>query len=662
MALGLGDLFYRLGLKNEGFVKGFDQAGKKTEQFQGKLSKLNSRISATQKLLIGLGTGASLYGIGRLAKSFVSVAASFEQMEVQLNQLTKGKGKQTLEEINAWALKMPVNTQEAVAAFVRMQAMGIDPTIDKLQTLTDVASIFGDEALSRVSLALGQMSASARVSAQDLNQLAQVGIRAKDYLREAFGEWEQEKLVKMGIGVNQAIEAIWKGMDRDFGGAAIKMMKSWNGLVTVFKSGIVEFQRAVMAGGVFEVLKQKLDQINTAMFTWIEANKQLVASKVVEYINKIQSAAVTLWNVLSYDPDIIEWGLIGLVFGGKKFAIIVGGLAHMANWAFNLAKAFEMASKGIISFSDIATSNFKELEDLVNKNQKTLKDIGLMSSHGEMPMVSPHKQDYYNKQFEDRIGIVKKNAEETKKAIEAVSDTAEKTDYARIMAQWDMGRAGGVYGESAGATEIVKGQQDQLAKSLQAKLELYSKFAEERETLEKHVGEVFNQVNQTMSAGIADMVTSGKMRFKELATSVINDILRMEIQASLSKVFGSFIGMMFPASASYAPAHIGAGGTTAFGMASGGYLGEGVLGVGKSSGKSYEFHPNEYVMPPDKLGGSGVDIVIQNNTGSNASVGSDRVINGRRQVVIQLSNMVQDGSLDKAMQSRYNLRPAGRRG
>ena len=35
-------------------------------------------------------------------------------------------------------------------------------------------------------------------------------------------------------------------------------------------------------------------------------------------------------EVISYDPAIIEFGLIGLDVGGKKFAVVAGGLAHLA--------------------------------------------------------------------------------------------------------------------------------------------------------------------------------------------------------------------------------------------------------------------------------------------------------------------------------------------
>jgi hypothetical protein len=58
-------------------------------------------------------------------------------------------------------------------------------------------------------------------------------------------------------------------------------------------------------------------------------------------------------------------------------------------------------------------------------------------------------------------------------------------------------------------------------------------------------------------------------------------------------------------SVSYAPAHVGAGGTTAFSMDSGGWLGEDVIGIGQRSGQSYEFHGDEVILPTSRLGNAG---------------------------------------------------------
>jgi len=107
---------------------------------------------------------------------------------------------------------------------------------------------------------------------------------------------------------------------------------------------------------------------------------------------------------------------------------------------------------------------------------------------------------------------------------------------------------------------------------------------------------------------------------------------------------------LFSGGSSYAPAHVGAGGTTAFGMARGGYLGEDVVGLGKSSGKSYEFHNNEVILPADQVSkGGGGDVSIQVNVINNGepmeqAAPADVRFDGKKYIA--------DVHLDRLMNSR----------
>uniref|UniRef100_A0A6H1ZEL1 Putative tail tape measure protein n=1 Tax=viral metagenome TaxID=1070528 RepID=A0A6H1ZEL1_9ZZZZ len=327
------------------------------------------RLTSMQGLLVTMAGG---YGLVRLGKTALDVASSFEQMEVKLNALTRGRGKETLDALNEWALEMPVNTRKTVDTFAMMKAMGLDPTIASLQTLVDVAVLFGEDAMPRVARALGQMQALGRLSAEELNQLSEVGINARKYVTEAFGKTVEE-LQKMNVPIQNIISVIWKGLATDFGGAAKEAQRNWQGLLTTTQSYFEEIVKQVMEAGVFDELKNQLININNEMKTWIDNNRELIRIKVPEYVEKIKNVLQTIWDIISYDPAIIEWGLIGLAIGGKKWAIIAGGIAHMATWAENLGKALGMVAGGVLSIKDVAGANFKELEELVRRGEEIMQ-------------------------------------------------------------------------------------------------------------------------------------------------------------------------------------------------------------------------------------------------------------------------------------------------
>lgn len=252
---------------------GLQSAEKGMEKFAKRSDGLLTSMRKNWLLLGGAIGGIT--GAVSFAKGALGTASSFEQMAIQLDVLTKGRGVETLDRINRWALEMPVNTQEAVQSFVQMTAFGLNPTIKSMEILTDVASVFGQDALPRVSRALGQMKALGKLSAEELNQLSEVGINAREILFNAFGQ-SVEEIQKSGRNIDEVINALWKGMDEKFGGAAKKAMTSWEGMTAVTKSYITEISRAVMTdSGAFQMLKNVLGDINTELennMKWTQRN------------------------------------------------------------------------------------------------------------------------------------------------------------------------------------------------------------------------------------------------------------------------------------------------------------------------------------------------------------------------------------------------------
>lgn len=301
-----------------------DTTGAAFKSSQGHVQALTKELFSLQNIM----TGTAGIAAGIAARSFTETASSFERMEIQLDKITKGKGPAVLDELNQWAMEMPVNTEKAVDSFRLLMAMGLNPTMDMLQTLTDVSSIFSEETLSRLSLQLGQMAAKGKVMAQDLNIMAEAGINARGYLQEAFG-MTVEELQGSGIEISRIITALFDGMKRDFGGSAKDMMKSWSGLTTVTKSYFVELKRNVMDAGLFDAMKGGLSDFNDELRSWITHNEDAIRQNVPEYIDQIKGsiddAKGAIKGVISiYDalPDGITgaagYGLLGRILWGAS--------------------------------------------------------------------------------------------------------------------------------------------------------------------------------------------------------------------------------------------------------------------------------------------------------------------------------------------------------
>ena len=495
-----------------------DVTGKAFTTLKGKMAALTKSVFSLQGGLVAL---AGAYGLKMAATAALDVAASFEQMQVKLDALTKGKGAETLDKINAWALEMPVNTRKAVDTFAMMQAMGLDPTIEKMQTLVDTSSIFGEETMPRVARALGQMATLGKLSAEELNQMSEAGINARKYLTEAFGMTVQE-LQKSQVSIEEIIDAIWQGLDADFGGAAKKAQDSWQGMVLTFKSYMEEILKQIMDAGVFELIKSHLEDVNKGLKEWIENNDALIRQKVPEYLNAIGTGIRFVGDVLSV---IIQTGrnlddVLGISEAyrsiqnfKKAFAEIGAVLSGEKNWntglpagtADRISEEFDRAHEAyvtVISDTDqLGVSNTRLAESITRVKEATMAETEAMAAMYQRQF--DVTVDSYTQGFVDMARAEEEAAREMAKFQQQVD---EMNGIMSNISTWDL-------------------MQDQLNKTADAA---------------KRTGDM---VGNNLGNALNDIITGAKEAkeaFADFAKSTINWMMQMMMKQTMSSLFGSF--------------------------------------------------------------------------------------------------------------------------
>jgi len=532
-------------------LAGKDASARVFKSVEGRIKKLTKSVLSLQG---GLATMAGGYGLKMVAEGALNVASSFEMMEIKLNALTKGQGTETLAAINAWALEMPVNTRKAVDTFAMMQAMGLDPTIAKMETLVDTASIFGEEAMPRVARALGQMQTLGKLSAEELNQLAEAGINARKYITEAFG-MTVEQVQKSGMEIERVVGAIWQGLARDFGGAAKEAQTSWRGLTATTRSYVEEIERRIMAAGVFDELKSQISDVNAEMKVWIDQNEDLIRQRVPEVIADIKEKLSTVWDIISYDPDIIKYGLVGLAVFGKKGGIILAGLAHTKNVIANTSKALGLAAGGVIEYKDLIGKSFKEIEALVNEyDEKFFITVKPRSGKSTGPKKTVP-------------GAV---------AGGQAGKTSEWIDSDYLAGPWR------TYIETLETVEQAQADTNEY---------LIEFSRRTSEAMEQNFSDLFFDM---MTGEFKDLEDFAKGVFRSIQRAAADMLGQMAKEGLFGKegmggLIGKFVASYFAGGggayswSSSSPAY------SDFSMAGGGIIGEHVVGVGLQSGKSYEF-------------------------------------------------------------------------
>jgi len=330
----------------ESLRSGLGETSQQARQMQADFGALGQAISASLLKVTALvaAVAGSAYLFKSLAENAISTASGFERMRVALDTLTKGRGREIFEELNAWALKMPVSTEKAIEAFTMMRAMGLKPTIEDMTVLIDTTSALGGrtETLEGIARALGQIYTKGRLSAEELMQLAEHGVPAYEILQEKLGLTADQlkDVADTAIGGREAVRALLEGMAERFGGQASKIQDTWSGLTESLVSYWKEFVRQVMDAGPFEFLRQRLKDVVTFLNEAFQSGRfqawaQDVAKAIlstfealVRAIESVSTAAVQVIKTVhvAYEESFIKKTVAAI----ESLADAVRGLARAA--------------------------------------------------------------------------------------------------------------------------------------------------------------------------------------------------------------------------------------------------------------------------------------------------------------------------------------------
>lgn len=173
----------------------------------------------------------------------VSLADEFQTDQIGFETMLKSKKKATkfMDSAKKFASVTPFDTSAVVSNAQRMLAYGFSDK-DIIPDLTKIGNASaalgaGEEGISRVSRALGQMKTNGRLNAEDMNQLTDVGINAWKYLADAEGKsiaQIREMSQKGEISGDKAVKTILNGL-KEFDGM---MDKTSNSTVSGLMSNI----------------------------------------------------------------------------------------------------------------------------------------------------------------------------------------------------------------------------------------------------------------------------------------------------------------------------------------------------------------------------------------------------------------------------------------
>lgn len=231
------------------------------------------------------------------------------------------------------ALKTPFTIQNLQASMVKLKAGGIDNLRFGMSALVDSVAKFGGTSteLDRAAIAIQQMSGKGVVSMEELRQqLGEAVPNAMQLMARGLNVsmGELSGIIESGtLEAKSAIRAMFYQMEIENGGAAQRMMGTWDGIMSQITTRLNKIMREMGATGLFEELKTQLqdflDLLNRpeTMTFFTE-----MARSMTELIRKIVSLAKYI-DDLNVTMDILR-NLV-VTFAIVKFTKSIGAASRV---------------------------------------------------------------------------------------------------------------------------------------------------------------------------------------------------------------------------------------------------------------------------------------------------------------------------------------------
>ena len=241
------------------------------------------------------GAFAALEGTQALFK----LTSQVEQSKIAFETLlgSEEKAKQMLADIDEFASKTPFEKVDLTPLVQQLIGMGFEAnkTLPVLNVLGDSVAALGrgQDDLSGIVLALGQIQTKGKLSAEELMQLAERGLPVYQILEEKLNltQKQLDDIGGAGISSATAISALLTGLNEKFGGAMAKQSKTlqgqWSNMLDNVKS---------LVGNAGQGINAEVSGWISEINAFFDANRPVIAKFASDIFLFVGSAVESVGN------------------------------------------------------------------------------------------------------------------------------------------------------------------------------------------------------------------------------------------------------------------------------------------------------------------------------------------------------------------------------
>jgi tape measure domain-containing protein len=362
---------------------------KAVQQTDHSVISLGATMGATASVVTAaLSTIANVAGgaLASVGEAVIGMNSKLEQSSIAFTTMlgSAEASAAMLKDLQQFAATTPFEFPQLVDAAKKMMALGFSAQQVRpmLTSIGDAAAglSIGAAGIDRITLALGQMQMKGKVSAEEVNQLAEAGINAWESIAKKIGvdvPTAMDMASKGMIKSTEAIPAILEGMTAKFGGMMEAQSHTFSGAVSTIKDTVGQLA-AVGFKPFFDVISSMTDRLATfaqsetvsiwaedlqitlgaltPMFSnfgaWLESTLP-AAMSVAEaaahaFVDAVQTVGPVLQNVANVAGPILAtaWERLTTVLGAASEAF--AAIAPVLGPVFSAVDSLSQAVNGVL--------------------------------------------------------------------------------------------------------------------------------------------------------------------------------------------------------------------------------------------------------------------------------------------------------------------------
>lgn len=275
-------------------------------RFESQAGAVISRVASLQNILrVSIGGVA----LGAVAKSVIDVGGKIETFRAQLLAVS-GSAEEAGRRLNAlreFAAPTALKTEDVVQAYIRLRAVGIDPTVEQMRVLGGVALLFGRDMTSVNEALIGMEKETLRRLGIEITRTGNTAVITSGNVKRVVSNDT--------ASIRRALIETWA---ERFPGALKEAGNTLAGRMAVLKSNLFELA-ASMAETFLPIVKEALTKLSSQLE---RVRSYIVSHKdtIIESVGKIRDKLVDFYGVIEKMMSFI-WKYKDYIFFGAMVAI-----------------------------------------------------------------------------------------------------------------------------------------------------------------------------------------------------------------------------------------------------------------------------------------------------------------------------------------------------